>query len=192
MKKIDWEEIEDIAETIFNIWSDNPELQWAEQAWQILDEQKLTGYESPLEKLQVIVNFLTLGHIYHIFCNTAFDESTYFKDCIIYCMPQLQECDVYISSLSLGILLKIDLETYEKKLSNLDEEELIPHLLIEATEKNFDNLFKALLSGFGSRNELMISLWNSNVNEDGYKISHINELGFFEAGEAYNFISTYC
>ena len=47
--KIGWDEVEDAAAKMFNIWVDGNELKWAKEAWRHLAAAGLTGATTILE-----------------------------------------------------------------------------------------------------------------------------------------------
>lgn len=69
-----WEEFEDTAAEIFNVWMDGTELEWAKAVWVKLAEAGLTDYETELERTEVCIRLMTLGAIYHDFCHIAWEE----------------------------------------------------------------------------------------------------------------------
>jgi hypothetical protein len=69
-----WEDVAKAAGDIFNVWDGKPELQWAELAWQKLQEAGLTGFCGELERHIVLCRLLVLGGIYWDFCDRAWDQ----------------------------------------------------------------------------------------------------------------------
>lgn len=189
MKKVKWHEIAAPAQQIFNIWVEHPELEWAALAWKALDEQGLTRYSNQLEKQQVLVNLLALGFIYHEFCQVAFDETSYLKEQIYDLLESFEENELYISSYFMGVMLNSESKLHDLELASIEcEREVLPNLLITAAQNSMDKVAKALTLGFGSRDELFISLWNSNKCEDSHKISSLDDLNFIEMAPAYDFV----
>jgi hypothetical protein len=188
MNKVAWEDIEESANELFNIWTDNPEIKWAKKGWEILGNHGLTNYNDESEKQKVLINFLSLACIYHEFCFKAFRERTSIECNIIFWLEKLTETEgFYISLFRLGQFLHSDSSFNNSELYEYsDETDLLPSLLIEATTIQHKDVTKALLLGFGSIDELFLSLWNSNIS-DKSKITSIKELPL-TAGEAYQYI----
>lgn len=74
METVIWEEIENNAKQIFNIWIDQPELNWAKMAWEIIIKEKLADYNNTLEYYSVVFRLFSLGQIYSEFCCVAWEE----------------------------------------------------------------------------------------------------------------------
>jgi hypothetical protein len=68
------DEVKDAANRAFHIWVEQPELIWAEKAWAMLHDAKLTAYTNELERYQVLLRLLVLGGIYSDFCDAAWEE----------------------------------------------------------------------------------------------------------------------
>ena len=189
MKKLDWLDIEIPAKKLFDIWVDQPELEWAKVAWRALDEQGLTRYSNQLEKQQVLINLLSLAFVYHEFCKKAFDEDSGLEYQISDLCQTLEENGLYISVFYLGLIYQSDEHQFNHEFVSIEcEKELLPELLIGAAYKNQLNITKALVLGFGSRTDLFISLWNSTKSDDEYKISCLDDLSYSDAGAAYIYI----
>lgn len=77
--KIGWDDLKEAAKIVFSVRIDQPELQWAKDAWGILDKHKLNAYTDEFERHEVIFRFLVLGGSYHDFCNVAWQEYSYYE-----------------------------------------------------------------------------------------------------------------
>src|SRR5580704_15187247 len=71
---VSWDEVKPAATYAFAVWLGKPELAWAEKAWAILGEAKLTAYATELERYEVLFRILVLGGIYSDFCDAAWQE----------------------------------------------------------------------------------------------------------------------
>lgn len=160
MKKITWEILAKPAEDIFNIWVGRPELKWAKTAWQKLDERGLTAYEDELEKHRALLRFLTLGAIYHEFCEKAFSEFASVE--IIFWLSALEDAGLYISPFRLGQLLGSSFLLDEEILNSDIEQELIPDFVMRLMEQERRLVFSGLRDGFGNESLLFAHLWLSN------------------------------
>jgi hypothetical protein len=61
--KIGWDEVEDAAAKMFNIWVDGNELKWAKEAWRHLAAAGLTGATTILEITATKLRLVTLANI---------------------------------------------------------------------------------------------------------------------------------
>jgi hypothetical protein len=141
---MDWEQIQPIAAKIFRVWSSGGDLDWAEQAWDILFKSGLTDYEDKLERTQVIIRFLALIDFYYGFCIGFRQE---------YLEPDFWDWAALleIQSFQIGQLIGSD--------SGVDnEQQALLHLVSEE-----ELVLPALEQGFQGRKALFISLWRSSL-----------------------------
>ena len=73
---LDWEEIEAPAAKVFNIWVDQPEMCWAQKAWNMLGKAGLTAYDTEFDRHRVVFRFLAMASIYHDFCDVMWEEES--------------------------------------------------------------------------------------------------------------------
>src|SRR5438093_442906 len=71
---VSWEDLRDVAGSVFDIWCDGSEQQWAEQAWKYISKAGLAAYQDELGHTQVLIRFLGLAGIYHDFWHVAWEE----------------------------------------------------------------------------------------------------------------------
>ncbi|MCR5834306.1 MAG: hypothetical protein K6G55_06640 [Selenomonadaceae bacterium] len=71
---------QDISGYIPSIWGSGHEWIWFKKAWNVLENQKMTSYSTPLEMRIVYLRALTLGMIYIDFCKVAMDEIGGYED----------------------------------------------------------------------------------------------------------------
>ncbi len=76
LPRVDWGEIEPVADEIFNVWVSGSGLLLAQHAWDELAAAGQTQYETDLERSDVIVRLLAFGAYYREFCTYAFDEGS--------------------------------------------------------------------------------------------------------------------
>lgn len=74
--RVEWEEVARLADDAFDVWSGQPELLWAKQAWEVLAKAGLTAYRNKVEHHHVLFRLLALSGIYSDFCDVAFDETS--------------------------------------------------------------------------------------------------------------------
>jgi len=144
---VSWGEVKDAASLVFNIWVGQPELAWAQRAWQILNEAKLTTYSSELERYEVLFRLLVLGGIYSDFCDAAWEyyEPAYFS----WAEP------LELESFFLGQLYS---RLPEWKPGN---GEAAYEALDVLVENQRDRVVVALMSALGGASGLYGSLWRS-------------------------------
>lgn len=75
-QRVEWEEVARLADDAFDVWSGQPELLWAKQAWKVLAKAGLTAYRNKVEHHPVLFRLLALSGIYSDFCDVAFDETS--------------------------------------------------------------------------------------------------------------------
>ena len=70
-KVMEWSAIDKVAGQAFSIWVDQPELAWAQMAWEKMIAAGFSTYHSEVERHQVLIRFLALCGLYHDFCHYA-------------------------------------------------------------------------------------------------------------------------
>jgi hypothetical protein len=75
LRTIRWEEVSENADSLFRVWTDGRELQWAKKCWQALSKRSLASYTNQVERTSVIIRLIALADIYRKFCDLAFDEA---------------------------------------------------------------------------------------------------------------------
>lgn len=145
-----WEDVNREAESIFRIWTDAREVEWAKQSWKVLSKHGLTSYSNQIEQTRVMVRLMALAAIYRDFCELAFDEVhepeyTVWADELCLSSFRIAQC--------VGPQFHDDEPAEEKKL--LDG--AISELLAEARSE----IYEALRSEWGDDSLLFVSLWNT-------------------------------
>jgi hypothetical protein len=72
----EWDDIEDVASELFNVWASGGDLEWAKTAWQALTRAGMTTYTSEAERTICMVRLIALSALYREFCVRAFDEGS--------------------------------------------------------------------------------------------------------------------
>lgn len=151
-RHLEWTELQECAQSAFNIWVDQPELNWAQEAWEHLTRQGLAAYASELEKCRVKIRFLALAGIYHDWCSIAWQESD---------NPAYSDwADLLnIREFRLGQLVgsgdtAIDGEAEEDRLLGMGLKKMI--------SAHRAGVLTGLLRAYGDISGLFVSLWNSN------------------------------
>ncbi len=151
-----WDEVQGAAKEIFNVWGGNPELRWAERAWDVLATAGLTRYTGQADRLRVYIRFLALGAIYRDFCYLAFDEYTEpeYGDWI--CDPPYDE--VGILEFRLGQIVG---EAAESDEEYVERSTLIANVVPGLIGEERGTVAQGLVKGFGNISSLFVSLWRS-------------------------------
>lgn len=190
-KQLHWDQIAPSVASLFSVWSHDNNIVWVKTAWQALNEQGLTRFKNQQEKQDAILNLLTLARIYHQFCDRAFGITDDSENLIPMWLDDLEESEMYISLVRLGCLLHKEVNTNNDEFLSFDcEANKLPSLLISATNNCIQDVVKALLIGFGSKESLFLGLWNSSLNIEDGQIKTVNELDCFDASPAWNYLET--
>jgi hypothetical protein len=171
-QKVTWDDIKDTAKEVFNVWVLQSEINWAKEAWAILEQAGITSYSTEIERQEKLIYFLALAGIYLDFCCVAFEE------CIEY--------DYLEWTSSLGIEMAafskykiIDfIKFIEQELIQMDRSVTFSIENFEENKKYFfeENLqeivdesrrviFPKILNGFGGEPGLFVSLYKTTINE---------------------------
>lgn len=165
MKNIlSWDDVRPVADQIFSIWVDQPELKWAKQAWEIIIQEGLADYSNENERCEAAIRFLALCGIYYDFCQIAFEEHNE-----LYYGNWAEELEV--PPIRVGLRLGYNpgdwINLYE------DEEELFREGIKYLADQARAEVWKALCKGFGQLDgrkegneaDLFLSLWKSNWSD---------------------------
>jgi len=152
---VSWEDLRDVAGSVFDIWCDGSEQQWAEQAWKYTSKAGLAAYQDELGHTQVLIRFLGLAGIYHDFWHVAWEE------------PSEPDYGIWAEELNLspirvGMLLGRD-RHLEKAEFDADHESDMHHAVRYLSGAERDKIFPVLRDGFGfgGVSGLFISLWET-------------------------------
>lgn len=170
--EVAWEEVEDAATEIFNVWYIGSELAWAKEAWEHFSKAGLNQASSVLDRTKVNLRLLALGRIYHEFCGYAWDENT---DRPIEYMAEYLDID----PVALGVIAgNAGLDQFA---DIKDEEGLRESALIEASEGLRAEIFDCLKSAYGSDTELYSRMWKTCRSETRW----VDDIEEFGAGEEF-------
>ncbi len=150
---VEWKDVAEVAGDIFNVFVGQPELRWAEMAWQRLQEAGLTRFRNELENHIVLCRLLMLGGIYREFCEMAWDESA---DTSYSEMAEGLELDEYIVG---RLYERLPDRDKDDEVEACDALELV-------VESQRYAVVSALCKGFGGDNGLYESLRNSANSRD--------------------------
>jgi hypothetical protein len=135
-----WEDVEDAAGCIFNVWQDGGELAWARECWQHFRDAGLTSNDTLLEETKSRLRLLALVRVYQDFCELAWD---------LYSEPPIddQADALEIDPVALGILAaKVDVSIEYDTNSDYDLRE---QALIVVTDELRHEIFRCLRKAYG-------------------------------------------
>jgi hypothetical protein len=145
-----WEDVHSEAESIFRVWTDARELDWAKKSWEALGKRGLTSYANQVEWTRVIVMLMTLAAIYRDFCELAFDE------------VHEPDYSVWASELCIGAFRVAQCVGSQFDADeDRDDQSLLEGALIELMQEARSQIHMALREEFGDDSLLFVSLWNT-------------------------------
>lgn len=150
--KIKWDEVENAAAKMFNVWIDGTELKWAKEAWNHLAKAGLTEATTILEITATKLRLVTLARIYQEFSGFAWDENPETP------LDYLAE-DLEIDPVALGTLAgRADPNDFE----DLTEDEyLLGAALQTVTDSQRQEIFECLRTAYGDELRLYSRLWHT-------------------------------
>jgi len=154
LRTIQWEEVSESADSLFRVWTDGRELQWAKRCWLALSKHRLTSYTNQVERASVIVRLIALADIYRKFCDLAFDEA------------YEPEYTVWAGELNLEVFRVAQYvgPQFEGDEGE-DTENLFDQALLKLVEYAKSPIYQALKAEFGDDSFLFVSLWNTVDHE---------------------------
>jgi hypothetical protein len=167
---LDWDEVKAAASSMFNVWVDGEEFEWAKECWGHFKKSGLTSRESLLEDTLCRLRLLTLALIYQEFCVLAWDEDQGLSIC------ELAE-DLEIDSLILGILAGKDCRD---EISDFGEMYEIEEVALNAAcsplrQEIFDCLCKAYGGGMALYSRMSHTSSASRPEDDEFDIETGND-----------------
>jgi hypothetical protein len=159
LRTVEWEEISDMAESLFRVWTDGREMEWAKKSWRALCRDKLTSYKDKVEKTGAMIKLIALADIYRGFCRQAFDES-YDPEYAVWAR------EVNLNAFRVAQCVGPQFERDEEADDNRLLDWALSHLIEEARPA----LYEVLKAEFGDDSLLFVSLWSTadyERNENG-------------------------
>jgi len=162
---MEWEELESTAQRNFNVWGGGTDLDWAKQAWGVLENSGLTSHENEPERCKVALRFLALGDYYYNFCTIFRGE---------HLEPEFVDWveKLNISAFRLGQLFGESAELEYEWDADLLYQKSLEVLISDAGNEIID----PLKNGFGGQCPLFISLWRSTISEEKSNPEHLDYL----------------
>lgn len=150
LRTIQWEEISDMAEPLFRVWTDGREIEWAKKSWLALSKRNLTSYSDQVEQAKVILKLIALADIYREFCQQAFDES------------YESEYTVWAGELDLNIFRVAQCvgPQFERE-EEADDQTLLDSAISRLVGEARPIIYDALKAEFGDDSLLFVSLWST-------------------------------
>jgi hypothetical protein len=149
--KIAWDEVEDAAAKMFNVWVDGAELKWAKEAWKHFAKAGLTEGSAILEITATKLRLVTLARIYHEFCGLAWDEN---PDWPVSFLAENLEID----PVALGILAAATPDRND--FEDLTEDDgLIDQALMAVVNSQRHEIFECLSTAYGDAIKLYTRIW---------------------------------
>lgn len=150
-----WDELGEVAKSLFDVWQGQPELRWAKEAWTHLTSRGLASYSNDLEKCRTKIRLIALAAFYCDFCYLAWDEAAYPTYDL---WAELLE----ISEVRVGQLIGSDSELSTEE----EEERLFQEVLRKLVRSARQEVFGALVDAYGNTSALLVALWNSNKDHE--------------------------
>jgi hypothetical protein len=150
LRTVQWEDISRDADSLFRVWTDGRELQWAKKSWQALSARGLTSYAGEVERTSVLIKLIALADIYREFCDLAFNET------------HEQEHAVWASELSLELFRVAQCVGPQFECDeDADNDTLLDRALCELVMQGRPAIYAALKAEFGDDSLLFVSLWST-------------------------------
>jgi hypothetical protein len=147
---IEWQQVARDANSIFRVWENDRELQWAEKSWHALAIKSLTSYHNQVERTLVMIRLMALAAIYRDFCELAFDE------------VHEPEYSAWADELQLSTFrLAQCAGTGFEGENEAEDDELLECALTQLMAKARSEIHHALRAEFGDDSLLFVSLWNT-------------------------------
>lgn len=157
---LQWDEVDDAAKKMFDVWLIGSELDWAKEACSHLAAAGLLNALTLLDLTAAKLRLVTLALIYQEFCGFAWDENPETP------VGYLAE-DLDIDPVALGILAgRVESDEFE---DSTDEYELRQAALWAVTDSQRHNIFECLRAAYGDELKLYSRIWHtrSPLDSDG-------------------------
>jgi len=138
------------GESLFRVWTDARELDWAKKTWEAVGKRGLTSWANQVEWTLVMVRLMTLAAIYRDFCELAFDE-------VHHPAYTLWADELCLSTFRLAQCVGSQFDAGEDR----DDKSLLEGALLELMEEARSDIHEALREEFGDDSLLFVSLWNT-------------------------------
>lgn len=153
---LEWGDLAKVADKAFEVfWLDDKAVTWAEKMWAHITNAGLAGYDFEIQRVQVIMRFLALAHLYQEWCGHVLEEGDPgFMDHL----AEWNE-DLGISPFYIGQLISPDF------VADYDEDEVAAAMreLVLDERKLLVSLLKQALGGDAG---LFISMWRIHSSDD--------------------------
>ncbi|OGQ74368.1 MAG: hypothetical protein A3G40_07680 [Deltaproteobacteria bacterium RIFCSPLOWO2_12_FULL_57_22] len=151
-EQIDWDEVEDAASKMFNVWGAVYELDWAKEAWGHLCAAGLTSRQTFLDETAAKLRLVTLARIYEEFCGLAWDENP--DRPIDYLAEHL-----HIDPVAIGVLAaSAECDELEEAV---EDYELHQAALTAVTDNQRKEIYGCLKAAYGDEYRLYSRIWHT-------------------------------
>jgi len=157
VKVTTWEVIQKEAKKVFNYFTYGKDLDWAESAWRFIEKTHLSNYSSDSEFYRVIIRLFALGELFYIYMELAFHERYERNEKYVQWVDELE-----LSRIEIVLLAGDDY----RDDSFIVEFEAIAEPVDELIKIEYDRVINTLIEGFGSEDDLLISLEKAASNWD--------------------------
>ena len=154
-----WEDIEDIANQFFNVWTNGEDLAWAKIAWLALSQAGMTAHTSEAERTICVARLIALYALYREFCVRAFDEGTSdeWQDAIT---SDLVGDYPLLDVFTLGQLAERRQIDVDNSPLYVQDPPVLPYVILELVKDEYRGVVDTL-QGQWSENEFFTSLYVS-------------------------------
>lgn len=153
-KMLGWNDVQDAAKELFNIWTHRQELVWAEGAWAILIDAGLPVYTTEYGRCRASLYLLGLCCLYFDFCWLGCDERQ---------IPNYLDAAglLGLTPFRLGQIVAVDPDFLDG-----DDDEVFYDALEAYAKYQQRVIHGPLLRGYGSSLEFAQALWLSVKSQD--------------------------
>ena len=180
-----WKNIESFAKNNFNIWSNDGQFIFAEQAWRAIVDAGLADYTDEIERHRVLIRLMTIATFYGEFCDLVFDEYFCRDEILDWLDDEEMFCSIRIWQIIGERFYKDEKISGNRMIwhdgddcSKRTYSDYLIEALNEIIDECRDEVFKAMKKGFGGEVELFIALYvTAYTREDGteYNIHNFTE-----------------
>ena len=171
-EQIDWDEVEDAASKMFNVWGAMYELDWAKEAWSHLCAAGLTSRQTFLDETAAKLRLVTLARIYEEFCGLAWDDDP--ERPIDYLAEHL-----HIDPVAIGVLAAST--ECDELAEAVEDYELYQTALTAVTDSQRQKIFECLKAAYSNEFNLYSRIWHTraplgdeNSEGDEFEVTNAN------------------
>lgn len=159
-----FDELEDLADRVFDTWLGGGDRKWAEFAWSVLKEAGYLEWEYEVDRAENVLKLAALASLYREFCAYAFGEGSFggWRDRLTPYIGDYPAVHPYI----LGRLVERDgIAAWDEDIVEGNYWDTIADIVTSYKDVVLEGLLEAL-----GPNELFASLWVSRDADMSYPI----------------------